>query len=65
MYNLLIDSSNETISINEVEREQMEMIYKKEEMGEFFFKKVSIIKKEKKNTRTIFIAAQKNVIKIH
>lgn len=58
--------SNETISINEVEREQMEMIYKKEEMGEFFFKKVSIIKKEKKkNTRTIFIAAQKNVIKIH
>ena len=40
--------SNETISINEVEREQMEMIYKKEEMGEFFFKKVSIIKKEKK-----------------
>lgn len=42
------------------------MIYKKEEMGEFFFKKVSIIKKEKKkNTRTISIAAQKNVIKIH
>ena len=40
--------SNETISINEVEREQMEMIYKKEEMGEFFFKKVSVIKKEKK-----------------
>lgn len=58
--------SNETISINEVEREQMEMIYKKEEMGEFFFKKVSIIKKEKKKIHGQYLLQhKKNVIKIH
>ena len=54
--------SNETISINEVEREQMEMIYKKEEMGEFFFKKVSIIKKEKKKIHTQNLLQHKKML---
>ena len=54
--------SNETISINEVEREQMEMIYKKEEMGEFFFKKVSIIKKEKKKIHGQYLLQHKKML---
>ena len=40
----------------------MEMIHKIEEMGEFFFKKVSIIKKEKKKIQTQYFLQHRKVL---
>ena len=40
----------------------MEMIHKIEEMGEFFFKKVSIIKKEKKKIQAQYFLQHKKVL---